>query len=181
MADFPVAGAPPPPIISPHSELALGVEYAALAATAPSSVAWGTVNLIRLYPFRLPEPVLVRKLWIYKGATVTGSVDVGIYTEDGTRLASVGPTAVSAGTNALQEFDITDVQLGRGRYYMAAAMSLTTTTMFANALAVNLAKAIGWAEGGTAGSTTLPATVTLAAATTAVQPLFGLATRTLVA
>lgn len=185
MADFPVSGDPNRVIIGPTSPQSMGIEYAAEAAAAAASVAWGTINLIRMYPFVLSEPVLARKLWIYKGATVTGSVDVGIYAEDGpgtcVRLASAGATAVSAGANALQEFDIADTQLGRGRYYMAAAMSLTTTTMFANAVAANLAKTWGWAEGGTAASTVLPATITLATFTTAVQPRFGLSNRTLVA
>lgn len=185
MADWPASGDPNRVIISPYSPQAMGAEYAAAAAATPSSVAWGTINLIRLYPFVLSEPVLMRKLWIYKGATVTGSVDVGIYAEDDAntcvRLASAGATAVAASANILQEFDITDIQLGRGRYYMAAAMSLTTTTMFSNAFVANTAKLFGWAEGGTAGSTTLPATITLATCTTAVQPLFGCASRTLVA
>lgn len=184
MADWPISGDPNRVIIGPTSLQAMGVEMAAEAVAASASVAWGTINLIRCYPFVLAEPVLVRKLWIYKGATVTGSVDVGIYAEDGpgtcVRIISAGTTAVAAGANTIQEFDIADTQLGRGRYYMAAAMSLATTTMFANAVAANLAKTWGWAEGGTAASTVLPATITLATFTTAVQPRFGLANRSVI-
>lgn len=190
MADWPISGDPNRVIIGPDSPQALGTEYGANAVATPASVAWGTINLIRLYPFVLLEPVLVRKLWIYKGATVTGSVDCGIYAEDGPSTcckiiaaSSAGGVAiaVSAGANALQEFDIADTQLGRGRYYMAAAMSLTTTTMFANAVAAALAATWGWADGGTATSTVLPTSITPVLASSAVQPRFGLANRTLVA
>jgi hypothetical protein len=190
VTDWPVSGDPNRVIIGPTSLQALGVEMAADAAPTPASVAWGTINLIRLYPFVLAEPVLVRKLWIYKGATVTGSVDCGIYAEDGPSTcariiaaSTAGGTAiaVSAGANALQEFDIADIQLGRGRYYMAAAMSLTTTTMFANAVAAALAATWGWADGGTAPSTVLPASITPVLTASAVQPRFGLSNRTQVA
>lgn len=180
MTDFPQIGDPGRIIIGPHSLQALGVEYAALATAAPASTAWGTINLVRAYPFVLPEPLRVLKLWLYKGATVTGNCDVGVYTEDGTRLVSAGTTAVAATGSILQEFDVTDTQLGRGRYYCAALMSLTTTTAFANTLVVSQGKLLGWLDGGS-GNAALPATITWAVASSAVQPLFGLAGRTLVA
>lgn len=185
MTDFPQIGDPSRLIIHPHSIQALGVEYAALATAAPASVAWGTINLVRLYPFVLPEPMLVRKLWIYKGTVVTGSVDVGIYADEQggsnvTRIVSSGLTAVAATASILQEFDITDIMIGRGRYYMAALMSLTTTTMFSNSIGLQTSKLLGWVEGGS-GNSSLPATITLAAVTTAVQPVFGLSGRILVA
>lgn len=181
MPDFPQIGDPGRILLSPFSEQALGVEYAALAAAAPASTAWGTINLIRAYPFVVPEPILIRKLWIYKGTTVTGNVDVGIYTDEGgvgTRLVGSGSTAVAATGSILQEFDVTDTVLGRGRYYLAATMSLTTTTMFANALTAQQAKMLGWVEAGTA----LPggATLTWVAYTSAFQPVFGAGGRVLV-
>ncbi len=183
MSDWPQIGEVNRVLIGPHSPQAMGVEYAALAVAAPASTAWGTNNLNRLYPFVLYEPMVVRKLWTYKGGTVTGNVDVGIYAEEGgastvTKIVSAGSTAVAATGSILQEFDITDTVLGRGRYYMAAALSLSTSTMFCNVSAVTLGKILGWCDGGS--TFPLPATITLAAASAAVQPVFGLSGRTLV-
>lgn len=177
MTDWPNIGDPTHILISPHT--ALGIEYAGLAIAGPASVAHGTVNLARFYPFTLPEPIVVVKLWWANGATANGNTDVGIYTEDGTRIVSTGATAQGT-VSVLQEVDITDTQLGRGRYYLGLSSSSATATYLSNAMSVSLSKMLGWAE--VASAHPLPATTTLAAfSTAAIQPIFGLSQRTLVA
>lgn len=183
MADWPVSGAPNRIIISPHSAAALGVEFGALASAAPASVAHGTANLARFYPFYLVEPMVVVKFWWLNGATVSGNTDVGVYAADsnggpGTRLGSSGAVA-QATINVLQENDVTDFLLGRGVYYLGISSSSATATYFSNAINVHFAKAIGWAQ--MASAHVLPATVTPAVLAAAIQPFFGLSGRTVLA
>lgn len=178
MADWPVSGSPNRVIIGPHSAQAGGVEFAALASAAPASVAHGTINLARFYPFYLSEPIVVVKVWWINGATVNGNTDVGIYTADGTRLISSGAVA-QATTGAMQEVDTTDTLLGRGTYYAGISSSSATATYFSNAINVHFAKSFGWAQ--MASAHVLPATVTLAALAAAIQPMFGVSARTVLA
>lgn len=177
MTDWPIENLGPPVIISPYSDCALGVEYAAISQAAPASVATGTANLVRMFPFRLSEPMVALKLWWYNGATVNGNVDCAIYAEDGTKLINMGSTA-QATINVLQEVDITDTVLGRGRFYCGLGSDSTTATFFSNTTSIALAKAFGWAQA----TITLPLTsnVTLAAYAAAITPVFGVSGRTLV-
>src|SRR6266498_2301229 len=175
--DFPVIGSPSSVLISPYSELALGTEYAAVATAAPATVALGTINLAKFYPFYLPEPMIVKKVWWYNGATANGNTDVGIYDEFGTKLISSG--AIAQGTiNVLQESDIADTWIGRGRFYMGISTSSATAAYFSNVVPLQLAKAMGWCQMATAHP--LPAVATFAALAAAVQPVFGASMRVLV-
>jgi hypothetical protein len=174
---WPLVGEPNRVLIGPHSPLAMGVEYAALATAAPASVAQATANLARAYPFVLTEPTLIRKLWWYNGSTASGNIDCGVYTEGGGRLFSTGATAQGT-ISVIQEVDITDFLLGRGRYYLAISCSSATATLFSNVLSVQLSKMLGWKQMATAHP--LPTTFTDAAFSAAIQPIFGLSGRTLV-
>lgn len=178
MSDWPITGEPNRVIISPYSAQALGTEYAALAAAAPASVAHATVNMLRAYPFVLPEPMLVRKVWWHNGGVISGFTDVGVYSEDGTRMLASG-AILQATINVLQEFDIADVPLGRGTYYLALTSNSATATYLSNILGIQLAKLLGWGQVAL-GAAGLPATITLAAAAAAIQPIFGISGRTLV-
>lgn len=181
MPDWPNLGQVPPVMMSPLSAFALGMEIGSAAMAAPAGAAIGTANLARGYPFWLPEPVVVQKLWCYNGATLGGNVDVGIYSEDGRLLVSAGSTA-QAGASVLQEFDVTDTIIGRGRFYLALATSSTTATFFcvgaSNATNLQLLKAAGCWQA--ASAMALPSTVTYAALAAALLPVCGFATRTLV-
>lgn len=177
MADWPQIGAPPPVLIAPHSECALGTEYGALQTAIPSSVAHGTANLARYYPFVLSEPVVVMKVWWYNGATANGNTDVGVFSEDGKLIISAGATAQGT-VNVIQEVDVTDTVLGRGRFYLGLSSSSATATYFSNVLTAQLSKGIGWAQMASAHPLS---DATFAAFSAAIQPMFGLACRTLVA
>lgn len=168
-------------MISPFSANALGVEIAAGAMAAPASAAIGTIGLGRGYPFWLPEPLVVAKVWWYNGATANGNVDVGVYSEDGRLLLSAGLTAQGT-VSVLQEVDTADTILGRGRFYMALSTSSATGTFFcvgaSNATNLQLLKAAGCWQAASASA--LPATITFAALAVALVPVCGISGRTLV-
>lgn len=126
----------PPPLslanhrlITPYSMESIGMTVAALADTANASQAWSPTNGAIFVPFSLWKPRTAKKMFVYNGAAVSGNVDVGIYNDAGTRLVSAGSTA-QAGTDVVQEFDITDTALPAGQLlYMALAFDNTTATI----------------------------------------------------
>lgn len=80
--------------------------------------AWPAANRAIYLPFRLIYPFSVAKMFTIIGTDFSGSIDLGIYSHDGTRLVSSGigtPTAI----NSIYSVDITDTTLGPGLYYMA--------------------------------------------------------------
>lgn len=168
-------------MVSTLSPFAIGMDIAAAAMSAPASAAIGTANMARGYPFWLPEPARVLKLWCYNGATLGGNVDVGIYSLDGRLLVSSGST-VQAGASVLQEFDVADTTLGRGLFYAALATSSATATFFtvgaSNATFLQLLKGAGCWQA--ASAFPLPATITFAALAAALVPVCGISDRLLV-
>jgi hypothetical protein len=93
-----------------------------LTATLTS---WPVANLALFVPFTLSEMVTIKRLLVLKGGAGGGSVDVGLYATDGTRLVSSGSTSLSASAGT-QFFDIDDTQLNAGRYYLAAVAAATS-------------------------------------------------------
>lgn len=115
-------------MISPWSLESLGATGSASAP--PTTGAWGSANRAYYIPFRLEVATTINRLWIANGTTVgTDSWDAGIYASVGgiptTRLVSDGGHT-TAGASVLQYFDITDIVLPPGAYYMAMAGSGTT-------------------------------------------------------
>lgn len=116
-----------------------------VTSSTPSAAAWPAANLVIYTPFWVPEAVTITKLLWVNGA-VAGNVDVGVYAEDGTRLVSIGSTAVS-GANAIQVADVTDTAIARGRYYTAmVADTITTLTIGSYVPAAGICQAIGLLE-----------------------------------
>jgi hypothetical protein len=142
--------------------------------TTPNSTTYPTANLAIYMPFRLPTPTLIAQLFCSNGTAVSGNVDVGIYDEAGTRLVSSGSTA-QAGTSTNQAFNITDMTIGPGLFYLAVAMDNTTGTLFATtASALNL-KFMGFAQ--EASAFPLPATATFATNAGTFMPIIGFTSR----
>lgn len=159
-----------PPTVSTLSALSIGSELAAMAVGAPVSGTL-TANTAVFVPFRLPGPTTVTKLWVVNGSAVSGNIDVGIYDESGNRLGSKGSTA-QVGTEALQEFDITDISLPVGRYYLAVVLDNGTGTLYRSVVTSALRRGLGTAIMATAFP--LPATATYAAIASSGIPLVGL-------
>lgn len=173
MSDWPEINAPTL-VVSPWTR-----ENGATASTvsALSSAAWPSANLAMYMPFALARPTLIVKLFCVNGATASGNVDMAIYDWAGTRLVSIGSTAQS-GTNAVQEFNITDTWLGPGKFYLAVAMDGTTGTLFRGQSTLQGNREAGWLQ--QASAFALPANATFAANTTNYQPAIGATTRSVV-
>jgi hypothetical protein len=133
---------------------------------------WPAANRALYLPFVVVETITAVKLFVYNSITATGNVDAGLYTEDGTRLVSIGGVAMS-GTVTLQEFDITDTVLAPGRYYMGLAFSSASANLKASTGSGS--KMLGIME--EAAAYPLPATATFAAASSDYTPFCGLTTR----
>lgn len=147
--------------------IAFGV---ATGGSTPSSGAFPAANDALFMPLILQQATLVKRLFSMNGATVSGNIDVGIYSEDGARIVSSGSVA-QAGTTDLQFFDITDLMLGPGRYYLAVAMDNATGTLIRATAGLVRLQAIGMAK--QASAFPLPATATFATVTATYLPIIG--------
>ena len=146
------------------------------------SAAYPVANLAILIPFVLAVPFTVVKMFTLNGATVSGNLDVGIYTNEGgaspvlCKIVSMGST-IQAGVSDIQELDIADTQLPSGSYYMALVLDNVTGTFFRSLIEnASIAAACGVRFKTTAFP--LPATITvLDDAQTHYMPVFGLTGR----
>ena len=175
--DWPGAFGPQFVTITTFGPQSMGVNLAAISEPAPISVAYPAANRALYVPFTTPVSILVTKLFLFTGATPAGNVDIGVYDETGTRLFSAGSTVKSGVANAVQEFDIVDVLLGPGRFYLAVAQD-GLTALTARNPPVNILVVWGLAQQETAFP--LPATATLAQVGTGFIPLLGLTARVVV-
>lgn len=110
---------------------------------APVATTW--VSGLAVYmPFVFRHSYVVRRVWWVNGSTISStSVDMGIYTEDGTRLYSTTPTAM-AGISLPQYVAVaTPFTLLPGRYYLAWTCNNTTSRAFALAVATDVGERIG--------------------------------------
>jgi len=93
--------------------------------TPTVSAKWPVANLAMFVPFTLSEMVVIKRMIVLVGTGTGGNIDVGLYDANGNRLVSSGSTLLETVSRA-QFFDIADIQLNAGRYYMAEAENATT-------------------------------------------------------
>ena len=156
--------------------LANGAHLANPAGAA--SAAIGTANLAIFVPLALQQSVTVKNVFTHNGGTVAGNVDVGLYSETGTRIFSIGATAQS-GTSVPQVVSIPDQLILPGRYYMALAASNASATFMSWLPGTTSAgRLIGLYQSTSA--MPLPVTATFAVFAKGVIPMFGLALETTV-
>lgn len=158
----------------PYSGLAEASLYQ--SSGNPASITW-VANLAIFVPIVLPFPYLVSRLWWMNGSTITTSnADMGIYTKDGTRLASAGSTAM-VGTGTIQYAALgTPMLLAPGRYFFGWSCDNTTSRGFGlTSITANHGRAAGLLQQATA--LPLPASATFAALANALVPWCGV-TRT---
>lgn len=173
----------PDPLLSTNSERhGVGCDMRIIGAlTGISSTAWNTANRAVYMPVYLDRPVVVLKLWVFNGATASGNIDVGLYDRNYNRLTSAGSTA-QAGTNVLQEFDVADLSIAGGVYFIGIAASATTTTFFMNVSNVSgYFRGMGITQQDTALPLPNPAVPAALGTGMVSMPVAGLAFRTLVA
>jgi hypothetical protein len=129
------------------------------------SGTWIAPNQALFFPIAIAHPWIVTKLWWQNGATVTGNVDCGLYTEEQNRILSTGSTA-QAGPNAVQSVDVPDTVIPAGTIYFALVMS-STGTVWQN---VNNGDAAGYIESAYIQTSALP----LPATATFASPIIGM-------
>lgn len=175
MTYLPNQALPHSPVITTMSAESNGFIAGNINQQTPASVVWPTANLAQFIPFSLKYPISVLSLFVLNGATATGNFDIGIYTNDGTRITSLGSTGQS-GTNTVQNVSITPVTIGPGNFYLALVLSSASGTVFSNTVGSSTFIAQSMGLYSQASALPLPASATFATATLSRIPVFGLAT-----
>jgi hypothetical protein len=143
-----------------------------------SSLVFPSANRAIFLPFAVFTNIKPLSMFVINGATAAGNIDVGIYSLGGTKLWSNGGTAQS-GTSAIQSFSVTGLELSPGTYYFAVAESSTSATLYRGSTGtLSYDKMTGLAQMATAYP--LPASATLATATSDYIPIVGLTTRSVI-
>lgn len=168
----PPVGQHTPNVISTASRCA-GSGCLPAAGTSYASATSVTTTAV-FVPFYVTEAYTWTRGYVSNGSgTMTGNVDIGVYNEAGTRLASTGNTAL-AGVSAVQVIAFTSsVVLNPGRYYMAISYSAgTANNVVAIANTVTFGRYAGLYRQTSANP--LPATATFATWASQVLPAFGI-------
>jgi hypothetical protein len=140
------------------------------AAAFANGAVW-TANLCVAVPFTLMRDMLITQISVVI-ITQNGNCDVAILDENGVRLRSMGATAM--GVAGVQTFNITDLRLGPGRYYVAFA-SDSATAVITESASIFGATAVACQIIGVrqmAAAYPIPATVTFANPTRITMPAF---------
>ena len=163
--------------VTPFSANSLGPTIAALGGASPTSQTYITSNRAYYYPFRLAEAATCYKAFWVNGATVSGNVDIGVYTSAGVKVASIGSTA-QAGASGTQITTLS-AALSAGNYYLAFACDNTTATFHMANLSVSAIFANVFNVQYQDAAFALPATATFAAGSNVQLPMIicGLAFR----
>lgn len=125
--------------------------------------SWPVANTAYFTPIRLPIGRQVVALTLYNSSPVGGNIDLGIYSNAGTRIVSTGSVA-QTGTNGPQRIAVTPFVLAPDWYYLAAAMDnagsgFVIRTGLSTGLAPEVYKAYGLGE--MASAFPLPATAVI--------------------
>lgn len=145
-------------------------DYLAQCAINGSTVAaWPVANTAIYIPVWVTATVTAYKMATYTG-TPSGNYDFGIYTEAGTRLVSLGSTAMGAGAGT-RIVDIADTVLpGGATYYLALAVDNLSATFTSSAAQTETQRTMGIQSQTSAFP--LPATATFANPASAYVPTF---------
>jgi hypothetical protein len=148
------------------------------ASGALASLAWGTANLGIFVPFELPMAYPVKNLFWQNGGVQSGNIDVGVYSDDLTRICSTGSVACGAITTVQFAPPTADVILTPGNYYWGVSMSSTTGTIYCQTTGnVAHCREMGLFQMAAAGPP-LPAAATIAAIGSARVPALGMTYKT---
>lgn len=122
--------------ISPWSRESIGDVIAANMASAAaagaggglgSNIAWNTANRAIFIPFILLQGKTLNNIQTQNGSTLSGNVDVAVYDSSFNKLTSA-VNAAQAGVSTRQDFNVADIDLDPGLYYMAFVADNTTAT-----------------------------------------------------
>jgi len=148
-----------------------GIAFGALGGgSTPSQGAFPASNDGIFVPVYVPQPVLIKRLYSANGGTASGNIDVGIFSEDGYKLTS-NTNVTHSGTSVPQYYDITDLIIGAGTYYLGVSMDNTSGQLFRTNTSVRFQQALGVVK--QASAYPLPSQVTFATPTASYIPLIG--------
>lgn len=183
MAQFPQQFAfPIPPIHITSIGSLSAVTASPIMFNVPASFNYPSANLALFFPFRITAPYTFSTAFWINGSTAAANIDIGVYSEDGTKLASTGSTAQGGAPLAslIQSTSITTTTIGPGLFYLAVSLDAATSGLFASnsVWTANFEKVCGVAQ--MASAFPLPATATLATVANVYVPLFGVTGRSFV-
>lgn len=152
----------------------LSAERVMMGITPYTTAAWPVANTAFFVPVMLNH-LLITQFFVQNGSAVSGNIDVGLYTMDGTRIVSSGSTA-HAGGSTNQLFNITDTLVGPGMFYLALALDNITGAINRGPMPTSVPPGVlGICE--MASAFPLPAVATLATTANNYIPGFGLTAR----
>lgn len=163
--------------LSPEAGVGLGIFNGAnVGMDGYSSSAWPAgANTAVFIPFLVGKEITFSTMFWVNGTVVSGNVDVGVYSQDGTKIVSKGSTAQS-GTSAIQIVTVTTTTIGPGLYYLALVLDNATGTIASYPIGQVLkTKFTGAAQ--MASAFALPSSATFATLGQDSLPLVGLSTR----
>src|SRR5262245_10538371 len=135
---WPLVGPVVPPIVAPIFSYPM-----LLPMTSSTSTAWPLANRAFYYPVRVRETWACSALWWVNGSTASGSVDAGIYDDQGNLLVSAG-SKTPTGTLTPQTVAVSPaVVIPAGNVYFALAASSTATTFAGPGGAISMAPTWG--------------------------------------
>lgn len=153
-----------------------GFEGLGFDRTSGGGVGSGTLtaNTALYVPVELIQPsTFVAAMWC-NGATVSGTVEVGVYTDDWTLLTSTG-AITQAGANTAQVASMTSFTLRPSRYYIALVCSSATATFIGHSVNQQRWSMLGVSEQSSARP--LPSTATPSITVSSFVPQFGISRR----
>lgn len=152
----------------------IGTDLVAVASAIGGSAVWPAAGRILYIPIYLDEVGSIVKFFFCNGTVAAGTIDIGLYSEAGSKLVSSGATT-QAGVSTLQTFDTTDYTAGPGRYYLGICLSSGSATVVRSSPSLSLQRTMGVLQ--EAGTATLPASKTGVAPASAFMPLAGFSYR----
>ena len=172
MGDFQSLGLFDPPLTVITTKEIYDESAGMTSSLMNNATAWPSANRAIFCPFYVKQVITIYQMAI-EVTTQSGNLDIGIYKTDGTRLVSKGSTAVAAA--GVQAVDITDTTLTPGIYFAALNIDNTTAAVRAAAGSTVIAVMSGVRQQAV-GAVTLPASATLAVASSSTWPYIALFT-----
>lgn len=127
-----------------HSQAGF-MSFARASIFTQNATAWTTSGLGLYIPVMLEVPATIYKMSVVNGGTINGTIGVAIYDESFNRLTSVAG-ATHTGASVVQTFDIADITVMPGVYYLMACMASTTATVVGAALTTLAGRTCGVLE-----------------------------------
>jgi hypothetical protein len=142
MSYFPRTSLPPRATIHLFDQFDVAAMQFMAGGSLSFSATFPSANMAFYYPIHLDTFYLIQKFFWMNGNSAAGSIDCGLYTQDGTLITHTGSTSQS-GISNLQSASITPLEVGPGQYYLALVASSSSTTFYAHSVGSALGNNVG--------------------------------------